>query len=404
MVVRLNLRGEGVTAEGVTVPCALPGEEVAGEAEEGRIAAPRILAPVPDRVRAPCPHFARCGGCTLQHARDGFVASWKTDVVRAALAAHGLEAPVQPILTSPPASRRRAVLSGRRTKSGALVGFHARASDQVVAIPDCRLLHPDLMAALPACADLTALGASRKGELALSLTRSEDGVDLAVAEAKTLDDALRVALADLARRHDLARLAWNGEIVLTRRPPRQAFGRAHVVTPPGAFLQATEDGQAALTAAALEVVADGRRIIDLFAGCGTFTLPLAEAAEVHAAESDAAMLAALDSGWRGATGLKRVTHEVRDLFRNPVRPEELGRFDAAVLDPPRAGAAAQVAQIAASGLSRLAYVSCNPVTFARDAKRLCSAGFRLEWVQVVDQFRWSGHVELAAALRRDHMA
>ncbi|TCP40261.1 class I SAM-dependent RNA methyltransferase [Rhodovulum marinum] len=403
LIERLNLRGEGVASDGLTVALSLPGETVEGDAVEGRIARPRILTPSPDRVRAPCPHFQNCGGCTLQHAADGFVAAWKRQVVERALAAQGLEAPIRALHTSPGASRRRATLAGRRTKKGVLVGFHARASDQIVGIADCRLLHPDLMACLPACEALTALGASRKGEVALALTRSEDGVDVAVSGVKPLDGALRAALGDLSDHHDLARLSWNGEIVAARRPPRQRMGRALVVPPPGAFLQATEAGQAALTAAVRKAVGSSRRVADLFAGCGTFALPLAETAEVHAVEGDAAMVAALDAGWRGAPGLKRVTHEARDLFRRPLRPDDLAGFDAAVIDPPRAGAEAQVAAIADSRLPRLAYVSCNPVTFARDAKRLCSAGFRLDWIEVVDQFRWSAHVELAAVLSRTHI-
>ncbi|RBO53245.1 class I SAM-dependent RNA methyltransferase [Rhodovulum sp. BSW8] len=397
---RLSLKGEGLTGDGLTVALALPGEEVEGEAENGRIARPRIVTPVADRVRPPCRHFASCGGCALQHGSDAFVAGWKTQVVERALAGQGLEAPVRPILTSPPASRRRAVLAGRRTKKGVLVGFHARASDVVTEIPDCRLLHPDLMAALPAAAAATLLGASRKGALAITVTRSEDGVDMAVAEAKPLDTALRTDLAALAETHDLARLSWNGEQLAERRPPRQAMGRAHVVPPAGAFLQATEAGQAALTQAVREALDGARKVADLFAGAGTFALPLAETAEVQAVEGSAAMLAALDRGWRGAPGLKRVTTEARDLFRRPLLPVELARVEAVVIDPPRAGAEAQCAEIARSDLARVAMVSCNPVTFARDAKRLCSGGFRLDWVQPVDQFRWSGHVELAAQFSR----
>jgi 23S rRNA (uracil1939-C5)-methyltransferase len=401
LVERLNLRGEGVTGDGITVPLALPGEEVEGEVAEGRIARPRIVHPVPDRVRAPCPHFATCGGCALQQASDGFIAAWKTDVIAHALAGQGLTAEIRPIVTSPPASRRRATLSGRRMKKGVLVGFHARASEVIVPIPDCRLLHPDLMACLPACEELTALAASRKGAVSLTLTRSEDGADIGVAGAKPLERAMVQDLADLAARHDLARLAWNGDLLAERRPPRQRMGRALVVPPPGAFLQATEDGQAALTRAVTEAVGDARRLADLFAGCGTFTLPLAERAELHAVEAAQPMLTALDRAWRGTPGLKRVTTEPRDLYRSPLRPDELRRFDAAVIDPPRAGAEAQAECLAQASIARIAYVSCNPVSFARDSKRLCSAGFRLDWVQAVDQFRWSGHVELAAQFSRD---
>jgi len=401
LVERLSLRGEGLTAEGIAVPLALPGEEVEGAVVDGRMPQPRILTPVPERVRAPCPHFAACGGCALQHADDAYVAAWKSQVVERALAGQGLSADMRPIATSPAGTRRRATLAGRRTKKGVIVGFHGRASETIAAIPDCRLLHPDLMAALPACADLCLAGASRKGEVALALTRSEDGVDIAVGGAKLMERALLPELADLAIRHDLARLSWNDEIVAERRPPRQRMGRAMVVPPPGAFLQATDSGQAALTRAVAEAVDGAARVVDLFAGCGTFVLPLAERAEVHAVEADAAMLLALDRGWRMAPGLRRVTTETRDLFRAPLRPDELRGIDAAVIDPPRAGAEAQAAALAASGVARIAYVSCSPVTFARDAKRLASGGFRLDWVAVVDQFRWSGHIELAAQLSRD---
>ncbi|WP_414898944.1 class I SAM-dependent RNA methyltransferase [Rhodovulum sp. YEN HP10] len=400
LVERLSLRGEGLTADGLTVALALPGEEIEGVPEDGRIARPQIVTPVAERVRPPCRHFASCGGCALQHGSDAFVAGWKTQVVDRALAGQGLEAPLRPILTSPPASRRRAVLAGRRTRKGALVGFHARASEVLVEIPDCRLLHPDLMAAFPACEAATVLGASRKGALVIALTRSEDGVDMAVTDAKPLDTALRMDLAALAETHDLARLSWNGEQLAERRPPRQAMGRAHVVPPAGAFLQATEAGQAALTQAVGAALGQVRSVADLFAGCGTFALPLAATAEVHAVEGSAPMLAALDRGWRGTPGLKRVTTEVRDLFRRPLLASELSRFEAVAIDPPRAGAEAQCTEIAGSDLARVAMVSCNPVTFARDAKRLCSSGFRIDWVQPVDQFRWSGHVELVAQFSR----
>ncbi|MFN2324037.1 MAG: class I SAM-dependent RNA methyltransferase, partial [Trueperaceae bacterium] len=199
-----------------------------------------------------------------------------------------------------------------------------------------------------------------------------------------------------ARTHDVARLAWEGEVIVTRHAPEQVFGPARVVPPPGAFLQATDHGEAALLDAAGAILAGATRIVDLFAGCGTFTLPLARHARLHAVEGDAAMLEALDQGWRHAPGLKPVTTEARDLYRRPLLADELARHDSALLDPPRAGAEAQIAQIAAAKLPRLAYISCNPVTFARDAAHLLSHGYEMGAVQVVDQFRWSAHVELIA--------
>jgi 23S rRNA (uracil1939-C5)-methyltransferase len=399
-VERLGHHGDGIAAGPVFVPRTLPGEVVEGEVDGGRMAQPKIVTPSPERVAAPCLHYRTCGGCQLQHASDAFVAEWKMGVVRAALAAQGLEAPVAGIATSPAGARRRATLHGRRTKAGVIVGFHGRASEALVAVPECRVLSPAIMAAFPALEALTAQAASRKSEVDLAVTDTDSGLDVVVTGARPLSrDMLPDAVA-LAEAHDLARLVWNGDVVAERRPPVLRIGHATVPLPPGAFLQATREGEAALLAAVTEAVGDARRIVDLFSGCGTFALPLSERAEVHAVEGDAALVAALLRGWRSVGGGRQVTAETRDLFRNPLRPDELARFDAAVIDPPRAGAAAQTEALAASGITRIAAVSCNPVTFARDARTLVAAGFRLDRVQVVDQFRWSPHVELAAAFVR----
>ena len=397
---RLGHLGDGIAKGPVFVPLALPGEEVEGQLSGNRLEHVRITTPSPDRVRPPCPHYRSCGGCALQHASDAFVERWTAEVVRHALEAQGLEAPIVAVHTSPPASRRRATLAGRRLKKGSVVGFHGRASGAIAEIPDCKLLHPALMGALPMLHELTPLAASRKTEAGFALTLSEAGLDLVVKTARPLDVALRQRLAELAERHDLARLIWGEELIATRRPPVQRLGRAPVVPPPGAFLQATREGEAALVHAVARAVAGHDRIVDLFSGCGTFSLPLAERAEVHAVEGDGAMLAALDAGWRATPGLRRTSHERRDLFRRPLTAEELSAYDAAVLDPPRAGAQAQVAELARSALRTVAMVSCNPVTFARDARVLAEAGFAIEWIEVIDQFRWSPHVELAALLRR----
>lgn len=397
---RLGHQGDGIAAGPVYVHGVLPGEVVSGDVIEGRVAAPKIVTPSPDRVRPPCRHAKSCGGCALQHASDGFVARWKQEVVEAALAAHGLEAPVWGVQTSPPKSRRRATLSARRTKKGALVGFHARGSDTIVDITDCQLLHPDLMAALPALHELTLAGASRKGEVSFTVTQSAAGTDVLARNVKPADAQMRMTLAGLAETHRLSRLTWEDELIAQRHPPEQIFGKAHVVPPPGAFLQATAEGEKALLSAVTETISGAKHVVDLFAGCGTFSLLTAKFAEVHAVEGEAAMLAALDKGWRGAQGLKRVTTEVRDLFRRPLMADELRGFDGAVIDPPRAGAEAQVRTLCAAAIPRIAMVSCNPVSFARDARLLVDAGYRLDGLQVVDQFRWSTHVELAAQFTR----
>lgn len=396
---RLGHQGDGIAAGPVFVARTLPGEVVTGEIEDGRIAEPKIVQPSSDRVRAGCAHYNSCGGCSLQHASDDFVSGWKTEVVRQALAAQGIETEFRGIATSPPASRRRATLSARRTKKGALVGFHGPKSGTITEIPKCQLLTPALLAGLEACREVTVAGGSRKAELRLTLTDSPAGLDMAVSGGKALDMTLETELALIAGRHGLARLSWGGEVVAMATPPAQRFGSADVVPPPGSFLQATREGEAALLAAVREAVGSPKSVIDLFAGCGTFSLPLAQTARVHAVEGDRAMTGALEAGWRKGAGLHAVTTEARDLFRRPLLPDELD-VDAVVIDPPRAGAEAQCQELAASDVPRIAFVSCNPVTFARDAKILTTSGYKLEWLVVVDQFRWSPHVELAACFTR----
>lgn len=377
---------------GALIPRTLPGEEIDVLNDDSI----RIITPSPHRVTAPCRHYKSCGGCAMQHADDAFVADWKVGIVRKALEGQRLDAPIRGIDTSAPQSRRRAKLSGRRTKHGAMVGFHARASDALVAVPECKLLTPALVALIPVLEKLTIIAASRKSEIGLTVTDSRIGVDVVVETVRPLTEELRIELAAFAQAHGLARLTWGDETVVTITPPVQMFGATQVTPPPGAFLQATAQGEAALLSAVAEICGTADKIVDLFAGCGTFSLPLAQHAEMLAVESDAEMLAALNKGWRNTPGLKRITTETRDLFRRPLLPDELDQFCAAVIDPPRAGAEAQVAELAKSTIGTIAMVSCNPVTFARDARKLVDAGFSLDWVQVVDQFRWSTHVELVS--------
>jgi 23S rRNA (uracil1939-C5)-methyltransferase len=335
------------------------------------------------------------------HASDRFQANWKSGVITMALRAQGLDAPIRAIATSPPWSRRRATLAGRRTKKGALVGFHARRSDTIVPITECHVLTPELLAVVPVLGEITRLGGSRAGVLSFALTLSESGVDLHVTGGKPLDGPLRVALGGFAR--SFVRLTWADEPVFAETAAIIRFGRVAVSPPPGAFLQATEHGEAALLAAVTEAIAGATRIVDLFAGCGTFSLPLSEVMPVHAVEGDGALVDALQKGARHAEGLKPLTTETRDLFRRPMLASELAAYDAIVIDPPRAGAEAQMNEIAEARVPRIAAISCNPVTFARDAAVLTRAGYRLNWVQPVDQFLWSSHVELAASLSLAHI-
>ena len=398
---RLGHHGDGIADGPLYVPLTLPGEVVSGDIEGDRMPTPSVITPSPERVKAPCPHYKSCGGCSLMHASDSFVAAWKSDVITNALMAHGLPTPLRPIDTSQPRTRRRATLSGTRTKKGALVGFHARKSDTIVPIRDCFLIHPRLLDTLPALEQITRIGASRSATLSFALTLTDTGIDLRVTGGKPLDGPLRASLPPMAQ--GLTRLTWDDEPVFTETPPVLTIGPARVSPPPGAFLQATPEGEAALQQAVDEATGGAARIADLFCGLGTFTLPLATNAPVHAVEGDPDLLNALTHAANHSTGLKPITTEARDLFRRPLLPDELAKFDAVVIDPPRAGAEAQTREIAKAQVPRIAAVSCNPVTFARDAAILVQAGYRLDWVQPVDQFRWSPHVELAAQFTLPHI-
>ena len=397
---RLGHLGHGIAPGPIYVPGTLPGEVVEGTLEGDRLLDPKIVTPSPDRVKPPCRHARACGGCQLQHASDSFVAQWKQQVVETALAGQGLTASFLPLMTSPPSSRRRATLSARRTKSGVLIGFHARASDTIAEIPDCQLLHLGVLAAFPGLQALVLAGGSRTTELSLQVTLTRGGPDVVVTGGKPLDAALWMDLARLVETHGFSRLTWDGETVALRDRPALTMGHATVVPPAGSFLQATTEGESALLAAVRHALGPQKRVVDLFSGVGTFTLPLAEIMEVHAVEGDTAMTKALDLAARNTPNLHRISTETRDLFRRPLEPDELLTFTGAVIDPPRAGAEAQTATLAASKVSVIAAVSCNPVTFARDAKTLTDKGYRLDWIQVVDQFRWSTHIELVARLSR----
>ncbi|MEM9433333.1 MAG: class I SAM-dependent RNA methyltransferase [Pseudomonadota bacterium] len=398
LIEKLTLNGDGLASDGNTYPRVLPGEEIM-IGEDGN---PRIVTSSPDRIKAPCAHFKMCGGCSVQHASDTLVADWKMSVIETGLAARGLSTEIRPILTSPAHSRRRAVMHGRRTKKGATIGFYARRSELLVDAPDCVLLDPALLAVMPALKELTILAASRKSEVSFTLNLSDAGdVDVALTTAQSLEPRDIPRLASLAHAHKLARLSWNEEPLVTLVPPRQQFGTAFVTPPPGAFLQATHAGEAALVDAVIQAVGAATQVADLFAGCGTFSLQAAQTAQVSAWEGEDSLTQTLELGWRAAEDLHQVTAHTRDLFRRPVLASELKSFDAIIIDPPRAGAEAQTKEIAGSGVKRVACVSCNPVTFARDAKILTDAGYSIDWLQPIDQFRWSAHVELVAQFTKE---
>jgi len=384
----LGARGDGLAGD-LAVAFTLPGDII----EDGQ-----LVAHSSGRADPVCRHFGSCGGCLLQHASDPFLAGWKSGLVAQALRSQGLPEEIRALHVSPPASRRRVVFSGRRTKKTVQLGFFERRSEVLVPITECPLLVPQIMASFEALKAVVRMAATRSSVVKLAVTASEVGLDLAVTGARELEPGAVGTLAEVAG--DFARVAWNGEVILLKEQPVQRFGKALVVPPSGAFLQATREGEAALVASVLGAVGAGAKVMDLFAGCGTFSLPLAAHHDVHAIEFEDEMLAALHAGWRKAEGLKHISIEARNLFRRPVLASEFKGYGAVVLDPPRAGAAAQAQELAASDVARIVHVSCNPTTFAREARVFADAGFQLNWVDVVDQFRWSPHVELVGCFTR----
>ncbi len=394
LITRIAARGDGVTGDGRHVAGAVPGDHVRPDG---------ILIPGPNRAEPVCRHFGKCGGCQLQHVAEAALADYVRDRVAGALAAQQMKAgDILPAQLSPPQSRRRAALTALRTGKQVAIGFNAAQSNQIVDMRMCPLLHPDLFALVAPVRDLLAMIAPPRRPVKVKMQLLDQGIELILegVRAEGLDAAM--ALQDFAGTHRLARFAVDQgdglEILWQPDPPTMNFGGIAVEVPPFAFLQPTAAGEAALVAAVMESIGDAAAVADLFAGVGTFALSVQAGRKVYAAEGARDAIAALAGAANRARALVATEH--RDLFRRPLVPAELDRFGAIILDPPRAGAEEQVKQLAASSVPVIAYVSCNPASFARDAKMLVDGGYRLDRVQPVGQFRWSTHVELAARFIR----
>ena len=386
LIVRIAARGDGVTANGRHVPFGVPGDALLDDG---------ALAFGPHHQEPLCRHFPECGGCQLQHADDEAYRGYLSSRVETALAQHALATEIRSPHLSPPNSRRRATLKALKVANGVLVGFYAEASHRIVDMHECHILRPELFELVEPLRGLL-FGMLMPRRIAdIELTMIDGGADLLLKGVPAGRLAEIEQLTAFAIKHELARLSVDrglgAETLFEPHPASVTLSGARVAFPPGAFLQATEDGEDALVRAVHEALAGSARIADLFAGLGTFALATNA---VYAAEASRDAAAAL----KRAAPSTSVEH--RDLYRRPLAGSELKRVDGVVLDPPRAGAAEQVAQLAASAIGRLAYVSCNPATFARDAKTLVDGGYALQWAEPVGQFRWSTHVELVACFSR----
>jgi len=402
VVDRVGHRGDGVATSGgkqVYIPYTLPGETVMIDRRGDRGDLRRNVSPSADRIDPICRYFGVCGGCALQHWQEKSYRAWKRDLVVAALGREGVEAPVGDLVDAHGEGRRRAVLHARRTREGMTVGFMAHRSHTVVAIEHCPVLAPALARAFAIGERIAAELAAGKKPLDLQFTATEGGLDVDLRGSGPLDAAARSSLARTAADERLARLTRHGEIVAQLVEPTVQVGRTRVTLPPGTFLQATEAGENALAGIVREAAAGASNIADLFCGVGTFALRLAENARVLAIDADEAAVGALARAAK-APGLKPVEATTRDLFRRPLAAAEFKGFDAVVLDPPRQGAEAEASALARAAVPRAIYVSCDPASFARDARILCQGGYRLAGVTPVDQFRYSAHVELVGVFQR----
>jgi len=386
LIVRIAARGDGVTASGRHVPFGVPGDAVLDDG---------ALAFGPHHQEPPCRHFPECGGCQLQHADDEAYRGYLASRIETALEQHGLTTQVREPYLSPPRSRRRTTLKALQTTSGVLVGFNSEMSHRIVDMHECHVLRPELFSLVEPLRQLLS-GMLRPKRIAdIQLTLIDGGVDVLLKGVPAGRLAEIEQLTGFAMKHDLARLSVDrglgAESLYEPQPATVTLSGARVAFPPGSFLQATADGEAELADCVQEAVAGVGAVADLFAGLGTFALATAAAYAAEASRDTAAAL-------KRAAPTRNVEH--RDLYRRALDRSELKPFHAVILDPPRAGAAEQVAQLASSTVARIAYVSCNPATFARDASTLVQGGYRLDWVQPVGQFRWSTHVELAALFTR----
>ena len=388
LIVRVAARGEGHTADGRFAPLAAPGDRLLSDGS---------IEPGAHHQLPPCGHFPECGGCQLQHLDDESYASFVRDRISVALEAQRLELPeFAPVHLSPPNSRRRSSLSAQRTGKRVLIGFKQERSNRIEDMRECHILRPELFALVAPLRNLLALLLKDRTAATVKMTLADQGVDLLI-EGTTADTlASAEALTAFAQRHAIARLSIDDGLGPQTRweptPVTVTLGGSPVPLPHDAFLQATADGEGALVRAVLENVGSARTVADLFAGLGTFALSLT--GKVYAAEASRDAVLALKAARQS------VFADHRDLYRRPLTIAELNRFEAVVLDPPRAGAEVQVRELAGSHVQRIAYVSCNPASFARDAKLLSQGGYRLAFVTPVGQFRWSTHVELCGIFVR----
>lgn len=409
----LGGRGDGIVHKNgkvIYVPYTAPGDlvDVKLNGDKGRLR--HIHQKSSHRIEAVCPYFTKCGGCALQHIENDYYKNWKEGLIKTALENQGISgAVINPIHISPLGSRRRTTFQAiGRGGDEIIFGYAQKGSHNLIDIENCPILVPEIVKIIRPLKVFLSKLLDKKQKQAIQITSGDNGLDMVFKAKGEIDLNLRMDLAEFAQSNDLARISWFDtslrnpyyEMIAERRKPYVTFNGNKVYFPEGAFLQATEQGQAALTSIMLSGIESAHHVVDLFSGCGTFSIAAAGTANVHAVENNEDMLMALKNSTNIMEGIKLVSTELRDLFLRPLLPHELNKFDVAIIDPPRAGARHQMQEIINSEIQKLVMISCNPITFARDVQNLADAGFTMGQITPVDQFIYSPHLEIIAIFER----
>ena len=406
-------RGDGLTdlnGKTIYIPYSAPGDVIDAKINGSKGRLRHIHQKSDHRIDAICPYFTKCGGCSLQHINATYYREWKEGLIRTALENQGLSnIEIAPMIISPLSSRRRTTFQAIGRGDGQIVfGYAEKGSHNLIDIHDCPILMPDIKALIEPTKKLISGLLKKNEKKTVSMTMGDNGIDLVLKGKGDVDLNLRMDLAEFAKKNDLARISWYNtsskntryELLAERRKPFVTIEGQKVFFPEGSFLQATKEGQDALIHAMLDGIKGANRVADLFSGCGTFSIAAAKSANVHAVENNEEMLTALKVSANQMSGIKQVSTELRDLFLRPLLPHELNQYDVAIIDPPRAGAKHQMAEILHSDIKKLVMISCNPITFARDVQSLTDAGYKMGAVTPVDQFLYSPHLEIISIFEK----
>lgn len=406
-------RGDGLAelnGNVIYIPYTAPGDVIDAKINGSKGRLRHIHHKSNHRIEALCPHYTKCGGCSLQHIELDYYSEWKGGLIRTALENQGLkDIDIAPMIISPLGSRRRTTFQAIGRGDGQIVfGYAEKGSHNLIDIFDCPILMQEIKALITPTKKLISGLLKKKEKMSVSITMGDNGIDLILKGKGDIDLNLRMDLAEFAEKNDLARISWfdsspknnRYELLAERRKPFVTFEGNKVFFPEGSFLQATKQGQDALIRAMLDGITGAHKVVDLFSGCGTFSIAAAKFANVHAVENNKEMLTALKVSSNQMSDIKQVSTELRDLFLRPLLPHELNNYDVAIIDPPRAGAKHQMAEILQSDLKKLVMISCNPITFSRDVESLTQAGFKMGTVTPVDQFLFSPHLEIISVFEK----